>query len=233
MATQTNEAKIIVSAQDKASAELAKVQARFDAMLAPVRRLQAALAQPMQMAGITNVQSKLRGLHGAMQSVPLAGTLFAAGGVAAVTSSLIGNSIAAHDALGKINDLSKAYKVSGKDLQVYSEIGADSGVAVDSIAKSFGFLQTAIAGARSGEKGNIAAFAGVGIDTKDLQGDAAAVFNKISDVFKNSTQGKDDALKIDFAKKYFEALAEHYKNKDIKISFLLFNIFQYWIINTA
>jgi hypothetical protein len=203
MASQTNEAKIIVSAQDNASAELAKVQARFDAMLAPVRRLQAALAQPMHMAGITNVQSKLRGLHGAMQSVPLAGTLFAAGGVAAVTSSLIGNSIAAHDALGKINDLSKAYKVSAKDLQVYGEVGADSGVAVGDIAKSFGFLQTAIAGARNGEKGDLAAMYTVGITAGDLQGDAASVFNKISDVFKKSTAGSDDATKIDVAKKLF------------------------------
>ena len=203
MATQTNEAKIIVSAQDNASAELAKVQARFDAMLAPVRRLQAALAQPMQMAGITNVQSKLRGLHGAMQSVPLAGTLFAAGGVAAVTSSLIGNSIAAHDALGHLNDLSEKYKVSTKDLQVYAEVGADSNVAVDDIAKSFMFLQKAIAGVRSGEKGDLKTFYQANINTKDLDGDAASVFNKISDRFKQFSGANKDALKIDLATRLF------------------------------
>jgi type III restriction enzyme len=38
-------------------------------------------------------------------------------------------------------------------------------------------------------------------------------YNLLSDV------PEKEQTKIDFAKKYFEALAEHYKDQDIKISF--------------
>jgi hypothetical protein len=203
MATQKTEAKIIVTAEDNASTALARVQARFDAMNAPVQRLQTALARPMQLMGLGRLTGSLGKLKTAMEGVPVAGTLFAAGGMALATQSLVANSVAAHDALGNLHDLSKAYKVGARDLQVFAEVGADSNVAVGDIAKGIGFLQQKIAGARTGDKAELTVLAGVGINADDLKGSATDVLKKISDVFKASTKDSDDAMKIDFAKKIF------------------------------
>ncbi|MDP3228522.1 MAG: hypothetical protein Q8N13_11175 [Acidovorax sp.] len=200
MATRKTEAKIVVSVEDQGSPALARIQARFDAMNAPIARLQTMLARPLAMAGVGRLTGSLGRLHGAMERVPFAGSLFAAGGMALATKSLVDNSVAAHDALGRIQDLSKAYKISGDALQVYSEIGADSGVVVEDIAKSIGFLQQRIAGARGGDKADIKILAGVGINTADLKGDVGTILAKISDVFKASTKDTDDALKVDYAK---------------------------------
>jgi hypothetical protein len=203
MTTQTNEAKIIISAQDHAGAVFEKLQNRFESMFSPIQRIRSALEKPFHLAGLDNLAGQFGGLGGAMSNVPIAGALFAGGGMALATKSLVDNSIAAHEALGKLNDLSEAYKVSGKDLQVYSEVGADSSVEIENIAKAFGFLQTTIAGARGGDKSNLQVLYQVGINAKDIEGDATSVFNKISDVFKASDTEKDDALKIDLAKKIF------------------------------
>lgn len=203
MATRKTEAKIIVSVEDHGSPALARIQARFDAMNAPLARIHAMMARPLELAGLGRLTGSLGRLHGAMQSVPFAGSLFAAGGMALATKSLVDNSVAAHGALGKIEDLSKAYKISGDALQVYSEIGADSGVAMDEIAKSIGFLQQRIAGARGGDKADIKVLAGVGINTADLKGDVQSIYSKISDVFKGVTSEAGDALKVDAAKTIF------------------------------
>lgn len=203
MASRKTEAKIVVSVEDQGSPALARIQARFDAMHAPIARLQAMIARPLAMAGVGKLTGSLGRLHGAMERVPFAGSLFAAGGMALATKSLVDNSVAAHEALGNLMDLSKAYKVATRDLQVYAEIGADSNVAVEDIAKSIGFLQQRIAGARAGDKGDLKILAGVGINQADLKGDIASIYSKISGVFKASNKDSDDALKIDFSKQAF------------------------------
>ena len=197
------EAKIVFSAQDVAGAVVQRLQARLDALMAPMKRLQAMSARPLQLAGVGAVAHRLKGLRTAMEDVPYAGSMFAAGGMAAATGALLHNSVAAHDTLGKVADLSAAYKIASKDLQVFAEVGADSGTTVDDIAKSIGFLQQRIAGARSGDKQDLKVLAGVGVNAKDLKGDVASVYSRISDVFKASSTDADDALKIDFAKMVF------------------------------
>ncbi|HYW57674.1 MAG TPA: hypothetical protein VE934_11980 [Polaromonas sp.] len=203
MATRKTEAQIVVSGRDTLSPVLARIEARFQAMTRPIQRLQSVMAKPMQLAGVNRLTGSLGRLHGAMERVPFAGSLFAAGGMWMATQSLIQNSAAAHEALGKLEDLSKAYKVSGDALQVYSEIGADSGVALDDVAKSIGFLQQRIAGARRGDKTDLLALANVGINKGDLNKDVTEILNRISEVYKASDKASDEAKKVDFAKQTF------------------------------
>lgn len=203
MSTSKTEAKIVVTVEDEGTAALKRIQARFDAMHAPLQRMQTRMARPLEMAGASKVTGALGRVRSAMEKIPMVGALFAAGGMAMATRALVENSLAAQDALGHLNDLSQAYKVGVEDLQVYAEIGADSGVALDDIAKSMGFLQERIAGARSGNKADIDMLWSVGVDKAALEGDLASIYATISDVYKTSTKDKDKAMKVAFAKDGF------------------------------
>lgn len=203
MVTQKTEAKIIISAQDTASPVLARLQAQFDRLSRPIQGVQKMLAGPMELAGVNRLTGSLGRLQGAMQKIPFAGSLFAAGGMYMATKAMIDNSVAAHANLGALQDLSDKYKVSTDSLQVYGEMAADSGTKVEDVANSIGFLQKKIAGARSGDKGAIADLGAVGVNSDDLKGNATDVFNRISEVYKNSVKETDEASKVAFAKAVF------------------------------
>ncbi len=193
------EAKIVITAQDRASAELAAIQAKFENMLAPVRRLTDSLQAPIRAVGLDNVANRLGGVKNAMAGVPVAGALFATGGVAMATGALIQNSIAAHDLLGNLQDLKDKFKVSTEAMQVYGEVGKDANVSQETIARGFMKLQGKIADALGGGKESIEAFNAVGINKKDLEGGSLEVFKKISDLYKSKDFDAADPFKIQSA----------------------------------
>jgi hypothetical protein len=202
--TRTEEVKFTLSAEDSAAiASFKRINDKLEALLGPINRVKTNLGNMLDGAGFGRVTAQLGNLKNVMASMPILGTTLFAGGLLGATKMLVGNSAAAVENLGKLNDLSEAYKVSTKSLQIYREIGADVGVDVETIAKGFGFLQKQIAKARGGDETAINLLASVGVNQKDLQGSVDEVFSKISTTFKNSQTNADDALKVMFAKDVF------------------------------
>jgi hypothetical protein len=202
--TRTEEVKFSLSAEDGAAiASFKRVNDRLEALLGPINRVKTNLGNMMDTAGFGRVTAQLGHLKNVMAQMPILGTTLFAGGVAGATKMLISNSAAAVENLGKLHDLSEAYKVSSTSLQVYREMGADVGVDTESIAKAFGFLQKNIAKARGGDENSLQLLASVGVNQKDLNGDVDSIFQKIGTTFKASQSSTDDALKVMFAKDVF------------------------------
>lgn len=197
MATDVN---FLITAKDDASSTFGRVKAGLTGLQGAAQGLHTTFMQPLKMAGIDNVMTKLGAMRNTMASMPVGGTLLAAGGVAAATTGLIQNSVAAHNAMGAIQDLSDKYKVSTEALQVFGEMGADVGVDTGSIAKGFSKLQIKIAEAMQGSKEAVQGFADVGVTPKDLEGGAVEVFKKISDLYKSKDFAGADPFKIASAK---------------------------------
>jgi hypothetical protein len=204
MATDKRPVEFVLGANDSAAlAAFNRVHAKLEGLLSPLHRVQAAMAMPLNTAGLGRFTNQLGELRNAMQAVPIAGTLFAVGGVAAATKSLVSLAAASVGALGKLKDLSDTFKVGTESLQVYKEMGADVGVGVEELAKGVGFLQVKLAEARGGDAGAIQMLAGVGIDKKMLNKDIDTVMQKIMKVFESSTTDGDAALKLLFSKGLF------------------------------
>jgi hypothetical protein len=201
MATDKRPVEFVLGANDSAAlAAFNRVHAKLEGLLAPLHRVQAAMAMPLNTAGLGRFTNQLGELRNAMQAVPIAGTLFAVGGVAAATKSLISNAAASAAALGNLKDLSDTYKISTESLQVYKEMGADVNLGIEELAKGVGFLQVKLANARGGDAEALQMLAGVGIDQSMLNKDIDSVMQKIMEAFESSTTDADDALKILFAK---------------------------------
>jgi hypothetical protein len=202
--TRTEEVKFSLSAEDGAAiASFKRVNDRLEALLGPINRVKTNLGNMMDNAGFGRVTAQLGHLKNVMAQMPILGTTLFAGGVLGATKALISNSAAAVENLGKLNDLSEAYKVSTESLQVYREMGADVGVDQESIAKSIGFLQRNISKARGGDDGALQVLFRVGVNPKDLNGDIDTIFQKVMTTFKDSQTKLDDAKKLDFSKDAF------------------------------
>ena len=195
-----------LTATDNASTKLALLKAKIEGLTAPVDAIKskfAGMSQAMNLGGVSSALTNLRAQFAQSATMVGAGGLIAAGGIMAVTSAMVRNTIATTDNLGKLQDLHERYKVGTDMLQVYKAMGAEAGVEVESLAKAHGFLAQKLAAAAGGDKGAIAKLQGVGIDKVDLNKSVESVFAEIADVFKKSTKSSDDILKIDFAKDIF------------------------------
>lgn len=173
--TTRAEATIVINARDDASTVMARLEARMQSLSAPALRVQNMFGRTMNLTGLDQVHNRLGQLGQRLSHLPVMGAVFAAGGLAAVTSGLIRNSVAAHEAVGKIDDLSQKYKVSAEALQVLGEIGADSGVPMEAVASSMGKLQIKIAEALGGSKEAVQAFADAGINVDQIRKDGGKV----------------------------------------------------------
>jgi hypothetical protein len=195
-----------LTASDAASTKLALLKAKIEGLTAPVDAIKskfAGMSQAMNLGGVSTALTNLRAQFAQSATMVGAGGLVAAGGVMALTTALIKNSVATAAAMDDLADLSQKYKVSLPALETYKALGDEIGVSVEGVAKAHGFLAQKLVEASSGEKGAVAMLKGVGIDKVGLNKSAESVFIEIAEVFNKSNKDSDDLLKIDFAKKVF------------------------------
>lgn len=185
----TQEAKIVISAQDRASAVFLNMAVRVEAVNKRLSRMSQA-GQALGLLGEQmakpwgNLKSAFTGVaSGARTLAVWAGV---AGGA---TAGLVKLATSASDAADKIGDLSDRYGVGTKTLQVYGAMVEAAGGTIEDAAAGIGKFKKAMNEATHGVEEQAAAFAGLGISVQQLKKmSPEEAMLKMSEAFKGSTK---------------------------------------------
>jgi lambda family phage tail tape measure protein len=161
--------------------------------------------------GLKTMEGTARGLTGAMRGLTgaSAGLSGALGALAPLLSvaGLVGLAKGALDAGDKMNDLSQSTGVSVEALARFKKAAATSGTDIDTVAKGLKKLSINMVAAETGNKKAAAAFAVLGVSTKNANGQfktADRVMLELANKFKGITDPvKKTALAAEiFGKKF-------------------------------
>ena len=177
------------------------VKARVDGANKIVELNRGLMAVGTTAKGVTGA---MRGLAGA--SAGLSGALGALAPLASV-AGLVGLAKGALDAGDKMYDLSQSTGVSVEALAKFKKAASTSGTDIDTVAKGLKKLSINMVAAETGNKKAAAAFAVLGVSTKNANGEfktADRVMLELADRFKNITDPvKKTALAAEiFGKKF-------------------------------
>ena len=180
---------------------LLKIRAQVDGANKIVELNRGLMAVGTTAKGVTGA---MRGLTGA--AAGLSGALGALAPLASV-AGLVGLAKGALDAGNKMYDLSQSTGVSVEALAKFKKAASTSGTDIDTVAKGLKKLSINMVAAETGNKKAAAAFAVLGVSTKNANGEfktADRVMLELADRFKNITDPvKKTALAAEiFGKKF-------------------------------
>jgi hypothetical protein len=136
MATQTNEAKIVVSAQDNTAGAFSSVTAHFNQMTASADMLKTKL-HGIGNGAFTNLTGALGSLQGKMAALGIgAGVGAAVGGLAAVRTAYQ-SVINTAEKADRIDDLGGRLRLNAEEFQVFEKLSKDAGASVEEAGAAF------------------------------------------------------------------------------------------------
>ncbi|MCE2577551.1 lytic transglycosylase domain-containing protein [Komagataeibacter sp. FNDCR1] len=166
--------KVVISAQDRASRELERINARIARMQAPVRRVQAAFGRFASLSGLSRLNSGIVGVGrsavGAFQSlgqiVPVLGTLTGAASVAGVYRLASAWAQVGTD----LRTTSRTMGMAPQRLQAMQNAAKLAGGSAESMTGALQQLsQTSWAALHNQDPAAVAQFKAIGVHAEDLQ----------------------------------------------------------------
>jgi hypothetical protein len=212
MSTQTNEAKIVVSAQDNTASAFSSVTAHFNQMTASADSLKAKL-HGIGNGAFTNLTGALGTLQGKMAAIGLVSGGVALGGAAMMKSAYTGVGETAKKML-EIQQQSSKFSINTDDYQVLAKIASKTNVPIDDLGASFVKLRIKMGELAQGAKSadgfsdaleglNISADSATAMETIDLYQKIGAEMAKATGVNGIVNEDAKNDLSASLAKSIF------------------------------
>lgn len=135
MTTQTNEAKIVVSAQDQTAGPLAAVQARFQQITGAADGLKSKLAG-IGGGAFGDLSSRMGAIKGQMMAMGLLSGGIAVGGIMAVKNAF-DSVVQTAEKADRVSDLGGRLRLNAEEFQVFEKISKDANASVEETGGAF------------------------------------------------------------------------------------------------
>lgn len=135
MTTQTNEAKIVVSAQDQTAGPLAAVQARFQQITGAAEGLKSKLTG-IGGGAFGDLSSRMGAIKGQMMAMGLLSGGIAVGGIMAVKNAF-DSVVQTAEKADRVSDLGGRLRLNAEEFQVFEKISKDANASVEETGGAF------------------------------------------------------------------------------------------------
>lgn len=202
MATSTQEAKYVLSADDKSGAGVASALQRLHSLATAGETVGQRLKAAMGGDAVGRLSARLSTLRGQLGAVGIAGGAgLAIGGIAAIKTG-IDATIAAAEKADRISDLGGRLRLNAEEFQVFEKIAKDSGASVEEVGSAYTKFRLNIAAAQNEGGKKLEQLARglkiFGVSAKEASSmkplELAKVLGKVSAL---SQQDKDELLKLE------------------------------------
>jgi hypothetical protein len=137
MATVSQEAKLVLNAQDSSAPAFQALQQRFKGITSAADALKNRLAGGLGSTSFGRLQAHLGTLRGQMAALGIAGGAgLAIGGIAAIKSGF-DTVVETAEKAGRIHDLGGRLRLNAEEFQVFEKIAKDAGASIEEVGGAF------------------------------------------------------------------------------------------------